>query len=218
MMDKYGPNFIHSADYQRYARGAEEWLTAMLRKESGATFTPYERESYFKQYFPQFNDSPQLVKEKEGRRIAIARGVRMASGPAFDQFYPGFDGEKRKELALYESQRPPPKKGPEDPYAPAPPEKRYGIFPQSTPPPNRSISAPPQSIAPQTNLEPGQKPPGPPLRAIDKLREIINDPQVPQDKKQFIWKEFQRKYGANGQLANPMDYLQPAPEGPEGLQ
>ncbi len=74
--------------YQKYDQAKRDFLTATLRRESGATIQPSEFESADKQYFPQVGDSDEVIAQKaENRNTAIA-GIRNAASPQFKRDNP----------------------------------------------------------------------------------------------------------------------------------
>lgn len=74
-----------SPEYKSYKAAAEDWITANLRKESGATITPQEFDRDFKKYFPQPFDTPEVQKQKADARKLAQENVRFSAGKAADQ-------------------------------------------------------------------------------------------------------------------------------------
>jgi hypothetical protein len=74
-------NWLKSSDRQRAEQAQRDFINAQLRRESGAAIGTSEFETGGKQYFPQFGDSPEVLKQKsEARQQAIAN-MQRASGP-----------------------------------------------------------------------------------------------------------------------------------------
>ncbi len=76
-------NKLQSDAGRQYYQAMQDWVTANLRKESGAVIGADEMENEFKKYFPMPGDDQATVAQKEqSRRIAEA-GMRTAAGRAF---------------------------------------------------------------------------------------------------------------------------------------
>jgi len=93
-------SYWNSDNWKEYQRGAREWIAALLRKDTGAAVTDSEFKLYVPTYFPIPGDSPQVVLDKQRARMALARGLRSGSGPAFEKMFPRFDQEMRQRLAV----------------------------------------------------------------------------------------------------------------------
>jgi hypothetical protein len=60
-----------SPNRQLYRQAQENWVTANLRKESGALIGPEEMKNEILKYFPQLGEGPEVIAQKaEARRIA----------------------------------------------------------------------------------------------------------------------------------------------------
>lgn len=79
---------MQSGNYQKFDQAKSQFITALLRQESGAAIGRAEFERYDKELFPQPGDIPEVVAQKrESRRAAIAamrRGAGPGSKPAAD--------------------------------------------------------------------------------------------------------------------------------------
>lgn len=76
-------NYAQSPEYQRYKQAASNFITALLRQESGAAISKSEFERYDKEYMPQPGDGPDVLAQKaEARRIAI-EGMKKGAGPGY---------------------------------------------------------------------------------------------------------------------------------------
>lgn len=91
-------NLTNSTEWQQYSRNAREGIAAILRKDTGAAVSDTEWAWYFPMYYPQAGDSAEVVRDKQQARIALANGLRGASGPAFDQMFPKFNDMLRARL------------------------------------------------------------------------------------------------------------------------
>lgn len=74
---------LASTNYQLFEQAKENFLTAVLRRESGATITPPEWERGEKQYFPQPGNPPELIAQKAKTRATALQGIANAGGAAY---------------------------------------------------------------------------------------------------------------------------------------
>jgi len=66
-------NFMASSDDQSFDQAKRDFISAVLRKESGAAISDTEYANEDKKYFPQPGDNPQVMAQKaEARQRAIA--------------------------------------------------------------------------------------------------------------------------------------------------
>lgn len=70
-------NYLKSSDYQVAEQAGNNFLTALLRKESGATVPPAEQKSYGAIFLPQPGDKPAVMAQKREARRQAAIGVKM---------------------------------------------------------------------------------------------------------------------------------------------
>jgi hypothetical protein len=76
-------NFLKSEGFQKMEQSKREWVTALLRKESGAAIGPAEYRQYDQQFFPQPGDGPGVVAQKaEARRVAM-EAMKKTAGPGY---------------------------------------------------------------------------------------------------------------------------------------
>jgi hypothetical protein len=75
------PNRFQSGDLQAYNAAKQNWIAAVLRKESGAAISSKEYSDANKQYFPQDGDSKAVVQQKQSLRQQVEQQMREASGP-----------------------------------------------------------------------------------------------------------------------------------------
>lgn len=78
-------NFLISEDRQQLEQAKKNWMTANLRKESGAAISTGEFTTADKQYFPQPGDDPQTIENKKMARQAAELGMKVAAGPGPDR-------------------------------------------------------------------------------------------------------------------------------------
>ena len=76
------PNIMKSDARQSYDAAKNNWISAALRKESGAAISQAEYVNADKEYFPQPGDSAQVVKQKRALRLLAEADIRKAAGPA----------------------------------------------------------------------------------------------------------------------------------------
>jgi len=77
---KYVPNLAKPEKFQKYEQFAREFITAQLRKESGAAISDSEFETARKQYFPQPGDSKSVIDQKRKSREAAYQNMVTATG------------------------------------------------------------------------------------------------------------------------------------------
>jgi hypothetical protein len=59
------------------------FLTATLRKESGASISTGEFATGEKQYFPRAGDTPEVLAQKKANRQQVIEGMKLGAGPAW---------------------------------------------------------------------------------------------------------------------------------------
>ena len=64
-----------------YRQAQVDWVTANLRKESGAVIGAEEMDNEVKKYFPQRGDSPEVVRRKAESRSQAELGMSRQAGP-----------------------------------------------------------------------------------------------------------------------------------------
>ncbi len=76
-------NWAQSPNYQKYKQARDNFITALLRDESGAAIGTQEFQRYEKELFPQPGDSPGTITQKrEARKIAI-EAMKKSAGPGY---------------------------------------------------------------------------------------------------------------------------------------
>ena len=66
---------------QQVNQAKSNFITAVLRKESGAAIGPAEFATEDKKYFPQLNDSPQVLQQKANARKLAIEAMQVQAGP-----------------------------------------------------------------------------------------------------------------------------------------
>lgn len=84
---KYGPNMTQSPEYQKFVNGAQEWVRAKLRKESGAAISQSEWDSEFKTYFPQPGDGKDVIAQKAELRDTAVKSMKAESRGGFKALF-----------------------------------------------------------------------------------------------------------------------------------
>jgi len=76
------PGFLGgpSAEQQQVDQARRNFVTANLRKESGAAISPAEFAIEEKKYFPQIGDAPPVIKQKRDARELAIRAMNIQSG------------------------------------------------------------------------------------------------------------------------------------------
>jgi hypothetical protein len=76
----YVANKALSPETQQAAQAQRDFVTAILRKESGAAISPSEFDNARKQYFDQPGDSAQVKAQKAQNRQTAIQGIQAAAG------------------------------------------------------------------------------------------------------------------------------------------
>jgi hypothetical protein len=82
---KLGDNyvgFLRDADRQKYEQAKRNWVTANLRKESGAVIGMDEMMQEITKYFPMPGEGPEVIEQKRKAREDATMGMLGAAGPA----------------------------------------------------------------------------------------------------------------------------------------
>lgn len=79
-------NKMVSDKFQQFSQARDNFINAVLRRESGAAIAPSEYESANKQYFPVPGDSPKVLAQKAANRRLAIEGIKEAAGGAFNLF------------------------------------------------------------------------------------------------------------------------------------
>lgn len=78
-------NSLLSDKSQEVKNAQKNFLTSVLRKESGASISPSEFSEGNKIYFPQVGDKPEVLKQKEQNRKIAVQGILSAVPPDYLQ-------------------------------------------------------------------------------------------------------------------------------------
>jgi hypothetical protein len=83
-----------NADQQAFLAAKKNFITAILRKESGATIQPSEFADEEKKYFAQIGDDPAVVRQKQHARETAIQALKFQAGPGakfINEFKPQTD-------------------------------------------------------------------------------------------------------------------------------
>jgi hypothetical protein len=73
-----GPN----PQQQQNDQARRDFVSAVLRKESGAAISATEYANEEKKYFPQLGDSEQVIQQKQNSRLKAIEGLKSQAGPS----------------------------------------------------------------------------------------------------------------------------------------
>lgn len=76
-------NWAVSNDYQRFEQAKSQWITAKLRKESGAAIGKEEFDREDREFFPQAGDSADVIAQKQQARAVALGGMKKGAGPGY---------------------------------------------------------------------------------------------------------------------------------------
>lgn len=80
-------NRLASSEEQQYASAASDFVTAQLRKESGAVIGDDEFERKYREFFPVPGDTTDQIEKKKIRRSMAAEDMSISSGGLYDALY-----------------------------------------------------------------------------------------------------------------------------------
>jgi hypothetical protein len=70
-----------SSEQQSLLQAKRNFITAVLRKESGASISPSEFKTEEQKYFAQLGDSPEVIKQKANARELAIKAMKIQAGP-----------------------------------------------------------------------------------------------------------------------------------------
>lgn len=74
---------LQTSNYQQFSQAKSQFITALLRQESGAAIGKEEFARYDKEFFPQPGDAPEVIAQKaQSRQVAIA-AMKKGAGPGY---------------------------------------------------------------------------------------------------------------------------------------
>jgi hypothetical protein len=80
-----GPDsYFNSGDYRQFISASRQWISGLLRKDSGGAITEEEFAKEFPTYFPQPGDTPDVLLTKKQRRAQAAKRMAAEAGTGWD--------------------------------------------------------------------------------------------------------------------------------------
>jgi hypothetical protein len=73
---------VQSPEYQVARNAADEFLQAILRKDTGAAITSSEQDLYGQTYLPQPGDGPQVIEAKRAARLRAVAAINAGMSSA----------------------------------------------------------------------------------------------------------------------------------------
>lgn len=77
------PLWLRSSDRQVFDQSVDNFITANLRKESGAAIADSEYETAYRVYIPQAGNSPEVIERKRATRELAIRNMVAEAGSAY---------------------------------------------------------------------------------------------------------------------------------------
>lgn len=74
---------FQSQNYQKFAQAKSQFITALLRKESGAAIAPEEFNRYDREFFPQPGDGREVIAQKSQARQVAIDAMKKGAGPGY---------------------------------------------------------------------------------------------------------------------------------------
>ena len=83
LAERLKPNILKSDFIRQQEQAENNFINALLRRESGAAVSDIERNEYRKQYFPQPGDDATTLAQKKLNRQIAEQALTKEAGPAF---------------------------------------------------------------------------------------------------------------------------------------
>lgn len=74
---------FQSKEYQQFNQARSQFITALLRKESGAAINKDEFVRYDKEFFPQPGDGKEVIQQKANARAVALDAMKKGAGPSY---------------------------------------------------------------------------------------------------------------------------------------
>ena len=97
-MPDVAANYMRSSEGQQYRQAQENWITANLRKESGAAIPPEETDREIKKWFPQPGDTPATIAKKSQSRKDAQRAMEKSAGGSYQELLDQAESDRLSEL------------------------------------------------------------------------------------------------------------------------
>lgn len=91
--------WAQSPQEQQYFQAAQDWISAKLRKESGAAIGVEEMEKDYRTFFPMPGDTAEVIAQKQAARKIVSEGMRTAGG----EFYKPTPKEQKSGKMVYKN-------------------------------------------------------------------------------------------------------------------
>jgi hypothetical protein len=78
-------NWLATPAGRQYAQAQRNWVTANLRKESGAAIPDSELDNEYKKWFPVLNDDAATIAQKRQARKVAEEAMTVQAGPGAKQ-------------------------------------------------------------------------------------------------------------------------------------
>jgi hypothetical protein len=78
-----GGPWLQSQEYQKYSQAKSQFITSVLRKESGAAISKEEFKRYDNEFFPQPGDKPETIAQKAQERKVAVDAMKRVAGPSY---------------------------------------------------------------------------------------------------------------------------------------
>jgi hypothetical protein len=75
------PNRLRTEEAQLYNTAKKNWITAVLRQQSGAAIAKHEFDRYESQFFPQDGDTKSVIEQKKKLRDEQTKLMQLQAGP-----------------------------------------------------------------------------------------------------------------------------------------
>jgi hypothetical protein len=82
---QFFPEYFKPVDLKKYEQAQRNFITAVLRKESGASISDGEMANAKAQYFPQAGDTEEVINQKQQTRALAIDGFKHGSGREWDK-------------------------------------------------------------------------------------------------------------------------------------
>lgn len=74
---------MQSGKYQKFEQAKSQFITALLRKESGAAISPSEFSRYEREFFPVPGNPPEVIEQKRHARQVAIDAMKKGAGPIY---------------------------------------------------------------------------------------------------------------------------------------
>lgn len=89
-------NYMKTPEGQQYRQAQTNWISANLRKESGAAIPVQEMEEERKKWFPEPGDQEEVIAQKRAARVTAEAAMRKGSAGFFEEMQRDIKASKEK--------------------------------------------------------------------------------------------------------------------------